>query len=109
GPFTLPGARADERIAVRPSQLPELLGELALELGLKLPWTPARSSSDRHKQWLSQLAKDLSAHRGEALVIAGESLDPEAHALVHCINSYLNAIGKTLELTQEPMGDQVAC
>jgi molybdopterin-containing oxidoreductase family iron-sulfur binding subunit len=109
GTFTLTGAVADERLAVRPSGMAALLCALATELGMKLPSAPAASLPERSRQWVEQLAKDLTANRGEAIVIAGECLGPEAHALVHCINDHLQAIGKTLAFTQEPMADHVAC
>ena len=53
-------------------------------------------------------ARDLAAHRGRALVVAGESLPPEAHALVHQLNAQLGAPGATVDYIQPVAGD-LAC
>ncbi|MBY0298841.1 MAG: 4Fe-4S dicluster domain-containing protein, partial [Methylobacterium sp.] len=40
---------------------------------------------------VARAADDLTAHRGAALVLAGPTLPPEIHALVHWINAALDA------------------
>jgi molybdopterin-containing oxidoreductase family iron-sulfur binding subunit len=43
--------------------------------------------------------KDLQAHRGASIVIAGEHQPPSIHAVVHSINQSLGNIGKTVVYT----------
>ncbi len=50
----------------------------------------------------TRLVKDLQAHRGSSMVIAGDEQSPEVHALVHAINGALGNAGKTVVYT-DPM------
>jgi len=88
---TLVGANADHRLPVKPSQQEALIRALAASLGL-----PVQGGSPDHADWLGPLAKDLRAHAGASLVLAGESLSPEAQAIVHLINESLGNVGNTL-------------
>ena len=45
------------------------------------------------------LFKDLQAHRGASIVIAGEHQPPQVHAIVHAINQTLGNTGKTVIYT----------
>jgi molybdopterin-containing oxidoreductase family iron-sulfur binding subunit len=45
------------------------------------------------------VVKDLEAHRGARVVIAGEYQPPQVHALVHAINQTLGNTGKTVIYT----------
>jgi molybdopterin-containing oxidoreductase family iron-sulfur binding subunit len=88
---TLAGANADHRLPVRPSEQEGLVRALAAALGL-----PVEGGTRDHADWLDPVARDLRAHAGACLVMAGESLSPEAHAIVHLINASLGNVGKTL-------------
>ncbi len=100
---TLTGAMADHRLAVRPSPLSDLAGAIAGELGVGGP-----AGNDRvdaaHRRWLKAVAGDLSAARGRSLVLAGENLPPEIHALVQAVNEALGNFGKTV-FHQDPVGE----
>ena len=89
------GAKADHRVAVKPSQLESVVRALANELGLA-----AGAGSSGPVTWLPALVKDLQAHAGTSIVIAGEEQSPEVHALVHAINSKLGNVGKTVFYTE---------
>jgi MoCo/4Fe-4S cofactor protein with predicted Tat translocation signal len=43
----------------------------------------------------SAVAKDLNAHRGASIVIAGEHQPPRVHAIAHALNQALGNTGKT--------------
>jgi len=43
--------------------------------------------------------KDLEAHRGTSIVIAGEHQPPEVHAIAHAVNQRLGNTGKTVVYT----------
>jgi len=47
----------------------------------------------------SAVAKDLAAHRGASIVIAGEQQTPQVHTFAHAINQTLGNIGKTVVFT----------
>src|SRR5205823_3199995 len=71
---TLAGAIADHRVALDPSGVLRWLGEIDRAL---------RGEGVATLPRVAEVARDLDSHRGRALVVAGESLPPEAHALVH--------------------------
>jgi len=47
----------------------------------------------------SAVAKDLNAHRGSSIVIAGEHQSPRVHAIAHVLNQALGNLGKTVLYT----------
>src|SRR5262249_31400915 len=65
----------------------------------------------RTNKWIEAAAKDLRAHRGACVVIAGDAQPPSVHALAHAINAALGNVGRTVVYTEcvesEPV-DQVA-
>src|ERR1700722_10688236 len=48
----------------------------------------------------SAVAKDLNAHRGSSIVIAGECQTPGVHAIAHALNQTLGNTGKTVIYTE---------
>jgi len=91
---SLTGAMADHRHALRPHEIERALAQLA--------------SAAQPEARLGALADDLRAHTGRALVVAGESLSPQAHALVHRLNRQLQAPGNTVQWI-EPVGARPDC
>jgi molybdopterin-containing oxidoreductase family iron-sulfur binding subunit len=97
--MSLTGARADERVAVAPSELGTVALHLAdlvarkagrdLALGT-LPETP-------HGERLGALAEALWAARGKAVVVSGSD-DVDVQVLVAFVNEALGAYGTTLDL-----------
>ncbi len=45
------------------------------------------------------IAKDLEAHRGASIVVAGEFQPPRVHAIAHALNARLGNVGKTVIYT----------
>jgi molybdopterin-containing oxidoreductase family iron-sulfur binding subunit len=86
---TLAGAMADHRLALRPSQVEGFARAVAAGLGL-----PVAGGSEH--AWVGPLAKDLAAHAGRCLVLAGEFQPPAVHALAHAINDRLGNVGRTV-------------
>ncbi|HKS97772.1 MAG TPA: TAT-variant-translocated molybdopterin oxidoreductase, partial [Terriglobia bacterium] len=92
------GAMADHRLRLRSSDVETLARAVAAGLGVKgvapagaLPGVPAG--------WIPALVRDLQAHRGASLVIAGEYQPPAVHALAHAINEALGNAGQTVIYT----------
>jgi len=93
--LTLTGAKADHRLAVKPSQMTELAKAIAAALGV----SGASSTYKDNAQWISAMAKDLQAHRGRSIVIAGDGQPPVVHALAHAMNQALGNVGTTVLYT----------
>ncbi|HVN83326.1 MAG TPA: TAT-variant-translocated molybdopterin oxidoreductase [Candidatus Binatia bacterium] len=91
------GAKADHRLPLRAGEIDDFARAIAAGLGVSVQ-PPA--SLGRHAQWLAAVVRDLQAHRGTSLVLAGAHLSPTAHALVHAINHALGNVGKTLVYTE---------
>jgi len=87
--FTLTGANADHRLRVPASLVSKVAEEIFNQVSGSAPFL------DR---WISGCAKDLLAHRGEVLVVAGQRQPLEVHLLAWAINSALGAIGNTVTL-----------
>lgn len=86
--WSLTGANADHRIRLCPELIRRFAVALARECGAPvaagdLPPDAARVAA--------AAATDLKTHPGRALVLAGRSLPPHVHALVHWINTRLRA------------------
>jgi molybdopterin-containing oxidoreductase family iron-sulfur binding subunit len=95
---TITGANADHRLPLSPSDLEAFAFLLARELGID-SGTPAQSAEGSNKIWIAALARDLQAHPGSSLVLAGDSQPPRVHAIAHLINEKLGNTGKTVFFT----------
>ena len=100
--FTATGSAADHRLRVQSRDVAEVALALATQLvaggaalgidsaALAPRRKPAAPGFDR---FVSVLARDLLAHRGSSLVVAGERQPAEVHALVLAINAALGNVG----------------
>jgi MoCo/4Fe-4S cofactor protein with predicted Tat translocation signal len=93
------GAMADHHLPVRPSQMEGFVLALAAELGLDVP-TAEGDLNDVPEAWISAVARDLQAHQGSSLVLAGHNQSPLVHALIHAINDKLGNVGQTVVYTE---------
>ncbi|MGC4122240.1 MAG: TAT-variant-translocated molybdopterin oxidoreductase [Myxococcales bacterium] len=102
--FSITGASADHRLRLARKEIPGFVFSLARELsaqGLDLgPLTAAVAGfADQYsgkKPWLKALAKDLLAHRKNALLVAGSSQPAAVHAVLHAIHHALGAVDTTV-------------
>jgi MoCo/4Fe-4S cofactor protein with predicted Tat translocation signal len=94
--ITATGSAADHRLALKPSELLAFARALAGELGL-ISRTPTENAE--HARWAKAVAKDLGAHRGSGLVLAGDAQPAALHALAHAINDSLGNVGQTVTYT----------
>jgi molybdopterin-containing oxidoreductase family iron-sulfur binding subunit len=89
------GIMADHRIPTRASDMEAVARGIAALLNV------VPGSADALPAGLSSaLLKDLVEARGASIVIAGEHLPPQVHALVFAINEALGNIGKTVLFTE---------
>jgi molybdopterin-containing oxidoreductase family iron-sulfur binding subunit len=102
------GSSADHRLPLRPSELVAVTRYIAAAVGVG--GVPAPELSEAARRWSDIVTRDLQAHQGTSLVVAGESLPPDSHALVHAINAALGNAGRTVVYTDpveaEPVDQQ---
>ncbi len=105
---TITGAKADHRLAVKPSEMEALVWALAAEL--KVPDVGLGATLPQPAQrWVKAVADDLrnadleagaSAKKlrapGTTLIVAGDRQPPVVHLLVQAINRHLGNFGHTV-------------
>ncbi|MCC6824714.1 MAG: TAT-variant-translocated molybdopterin oxidoreductase [Acidobacteria bacterium] len=92
---SLTGAKADHRLAVKPSQIAEVAKAIAKAVGV----AGANSAYSENAAWVNGVAKDLTEHKGRSLVVAGRSASPAVHAIAHAMNEALGNVGQTVIYT----------
>ena len=105
--FTVTGAKADNRLQLRGSEVGAFLAGLASELfgkGLK----PAAGGEavagklgkpdERHAKWTTALARDLLDSQGRSLILVGDRQPASVHALAHLLNASLGNVGRTVRM-----------
>jgi len=92
--LSVTGSNADKRIPLKPSQL----GIAAVSLYNKLTGGALASKSlDAKDAAIAELARELNAHKGRALVVCGIN-DAHVQQVVNAINSHLGSYGTTINL-----------
>jgi Fe-S-cluster-containing dehydrogenase component len=94
GAMTVTGSNADYRLPLRSSALGALAQ--ALMSGAKDTLNSVAEKHHLDGALLNQLADELKAHPGKAVVVAGEHLPASVHEAVALLNEALQAPGKTL-------------
>jgi molybdopterin-containing oxidoreductase family iron-sulfur binding subunit len=100
---TLTGAKADHRLPVRASDVEAIARELAAAVG----GTPQAESGQQGAsvrrpgepdiaKWVAAIAKDLQAHRGTSLVVAGDFQPVAVHEIARSVNQALGNVGTTV-------------
>ena len=87
---TLTGAKADHRLALRASEI-----EAAAQ-ALSAGGAGGSFSNANAQKFLAAAAKDLQAHRGRSIVVAGDYQPAAVHNLAHALNQSLGNIGTTV-------------
>ena len=87
---TITGAMADHRFPTKASSIDSLARALAQAVGV--PGVTGQTTEENAK-WISEIAKDLVANRGNVLVVAGSHQPPAVHAIAFAINSFLGSVG----------------
>ncbi|MFN0100465.1 MAG: TAT-variant-translocated molybdopterin oxidoreductase [Bryobacteraceae bacterium] len=95
--FTLTGVMADNRLRIKPSDVQNLVFDLARELGA-ITGLKVLGQQDK---WIKALAKDLKANTGKSIVLAGPRQPAVVHGVVALINQTLGNAGETVLYTKE--------
>jgi molybdopterin-containing oxidoreductase family iron-sulfur binding subunit len=100
------GATADHRWAVKPSSVHALATSLLrLVQGGNAGNVPTEISTDQ----LVEVARDLTAHHGQSVVLVGDHQPPEVHALGHALNAALGAVGRSVSYREPRAVQPVHC
>jgi MoCo/4Fe-4S cofactor protein with predicted Tat translocation signal len=102
---TSTGSRADHRLPLKPSEVEGVARAIASAVGVRAGSgaapdggsQPASQLSADRRKWISAVTRDLQAHRGASLVIAGDGQPPVVHAIAHAINETLGNVGRTVD------------
>jgi MoCo/4Fe-4S cofactor protein with predicted Tat translocation signal len=89
---------ADHHFVLGAIEIESWARDLAAALGL------GGQSSGKYKE-ITAIAKDLQAHKGASIVIAGDHQSAEVHALAHAMNEALGNNGKTVTYTDPVEGN----
>ena len=106
--MTLTGGNADHRLRVSPSQVAAVAAQIAAEVlkqsgsTLSLDAAALSAGAKVDPKWITECAKDLVAHKGAALVVAGQRQPLAVHVLAHAMNEALGALGMIVELHPAP-------
>ena len=92
--LSLTGSNADEKYLHKPSET----GAVAVALLNAINGQTITGINDKLKTAIEKTAKELSAHKGEALVVSGSN-DVNVQIVVNAINEALQANGKTIDWT----------
>jgi MoCo/4Fe-4S cofactor protein with predicted Tat translocation signal len=92
---TVTGAQADHRLPLRAGKVEGFARALAAKLGVNGVTAP----SDPEFAWIDELARDLQAHRGSSVIVAGDAQPAMVHALAHAMNAAMDNVGKTVIYT----------
>ncbi len=87
------GAKADHRLAIPSEEIERLARAIAAEMGA----LPASAAAGDHPRFAAAVARDLQAHRGRSLVIAGHRQPPAVHLLAHAVNDRLENVGRSVK------------
>ncbi len=105
--FSLTGSMADHRLRLASSHILALTAALANKVLATDAYAALAQGLDFPKkdQWIEECAKDLLAHRGTSLVVAGPDQPMPVHVLAYAINAKLGNIGQTVDFVAvEPSG-----
>ncbi|HQU08865.1 MAG: hypothetical protein B7X06_01275, partial [Verrucomicrobia bacterium 21-51-4] len=102
--FTITGGMADHRLRAASSHIPAVAALIAATILEQTSGDPSLITELRksaqglnvNEAWLRECAKDLVAHPGESLVMAGSDQPAAVHAAVYLMNQALGAQGQTV-------------
>ena len=97
--LTTTGSMADHRLRLSVSQMPAFLAKLAIELislsktsnNLGSQLSAIASTCQIEDKWVKECAADLYKSKGQSVILLGDHLSQESHALVFYLNELLSA------------------
>ncbi len=98
--FSLTGSMADHRLRLASSHMLAFAAALAGRVTGTNPLGVPTPGAEVNAKWIDECAKDLLAHPGESLVVAGAHLPVAVHCLAYAINAKLGNLGKTVDFVE---------
>ncbi len=116
--YSVTGANADARLAVKPSDVTACAAAVALEL-IKLgavinlgsqfiPKLKAVAREYADHEFIKQTAKELNGNRGISAVVCGQDQPIAAHVIVNAINDGIYNNGEMILYTESPDADRIS-
>ncbi len=104
------GGMADHRLRLATSAMPAVAAHFVAELieqtggdtSLARILRQRAGALDAQTEWIRECARDLAAHQGASVVVAGSHLPPVVHQLAMLANDLLGASGSTVEYVEVP-------
>ncbi len=93
--LSVTGMAADERLAVQGRSVEGLAVDLLAELASGAATNPVEGHASPGG-WIARAARDLRAHAGACIVLAGDGQPAEVHVLAHAMNERLGNVGATV-------------
>ncbi len=101
---TVTGTNADHRLRARARDVRTIVTAIAASVGVPgVP--PSLAPEGMERRFADAVARDLAAHRGRSLVLAGDAQPPEVHALAHALNEALGNVGTTVTYAPSPLAE----
>jgi molybdopterin-containing oxidoreductase family iron-sulfur binding subunit len=103
--YSLTGSYADHRLRLKASEIDAFAHALAAALSGRVSGLNAFSGYSNQfsdHEWISALADELIANRGESVVSVGNNYSANAHAVVAAINKALGNDGNTVNYLEVP-------
>jgi len=103
--YSITGAMADHRLAVRSADIAPLVADLERRIRAMLDTGRVQgpaADGPRRDRILQAMAADLYEHRGEGVVAVGPRQPGDVHAQVHRLNALLGNAAQTVVYTDEP-------
>ncbi len=97
--LTVTGSNADHRLPLRVGAIEAFARAVAQGLGVNVEAAGDSLPPNASDKWIPALVRDLQAHRGASLVLAGDGQPPAVHALAHMLNDALGNAGNTVVYT----------
>lgn len=96
--YSVTGFAADHRLRLASSAVGQLAAALAAQIGGEplAAVSPVEAPAGVDPKWIAACAKDLAAHKGRSLVVAGHRQPLAVHLLAHAMNAALGNIGRTI-------------
>lgn len=108
GLYSVTGSNADHRLRIATGLVPAVAARLAVEICKQAGLSDAvrslagSSAIAPNEKWIVECAKDLLAHSGESIVVAGYRQPLAVHLLANAINLALGSFGSTISLLDVP-------
>ncbi len=98
--FSLTGSMADHRLRLASNHILALAASIGGQVLGTNTYESLAKGLDVNAQWVEQCAKDLLAHQGESLVVAGAHQPAAVHVIAYAMNARLGNLGKTVDFVE---------